>query len=86
MFTQPSVNKIASAYQGNPEPLAQKVDQDKKQNGGVIPKDLRQLMASYDLAQGKQHAGIHGASPDFKISCTLRRSSSLKAGWPVCAP
>jgi hypothetical protein len=61
MFTQPSVNKIASAYKGNPEPLAQKVEQDKKQNGGVIPRDLRQLMASYDLAQGKQHAGIQAA-------------------------
>lgn len=58
MFTQPSVNKIASAYKGNPEPLAEKVEQDRKQNGGVIPSDLRQLMASYDLAQGKQHAGI----------------------------
>ena len=61
MFTQPSVNKIASAYKGNPAPLDQKVDQDRKQNGGVIPKDLRQLMASYDLAQGKQHAGIQAA-------------------------
>jgi hypothetical protein len=61
MFTQPSVNKIASTYKGNPEPLAQKVEQDKKQNGGVIPRDLRQLMASYDLAQGKQHAGIQAA-------------------------
>ena len=61
MFTQPSVNKIASTYKGNPEPLAQKVEQDRKQNGGVIPSDLRQLMASYDLAQGKQHAGIQAA-------------------------
>ena len=61
MFTQPSVNKIASAYKGNPEPLAEKVEQDRKQNGGVIPSDLRQLMASYDLAQGKQHAGIQAA-------------------------
>jgi hypothetical protein len=61
MFTQPSVNQIASTYKGNPEPLAQKVEQDKKQNGGVIPRDLRQLMASYDLAQGKQHAGIQAA-------------------------
>jgi hypothetical protein len=61
MFTQPSVNQIASTYKGNPAPLAQKVEQDRKQNGGVIPKDLRQLMASYDLAQGKQHAGIQAA-------------------------
>ena len=61
MFTQPSVNEIASTYKGNPAPLDQKVDQDRKQNGGVIPKDLRQLMASYDLAQGKQHAGIQAA-------------------------
>ena len=60
MFTQPSVNQIASAYQGNPAPLAQKVDQDKKQHGG-IPSDLRQLMASFDLAQGRQHAGIQAA-------------------------
>jgi len=57
MFTQPTVNKIASTYQGNPAPLARKVDQDKKQNGG-IPKDLRQLMALNDIATGKQSAGI----------------------------
>jgi len=57
MFTQPTVNKIASTYQGNPEPLARKVDQDKKQNGG-IPKDLRQLMALNDIVTGKQSAGI----------------------------
>jgi hypothetical protein len=60
MFTQPSPEKIASAYQGNPAPLARKVDQDKKQNGG-IPKDLRQLMALNDIAQGKQAAGIDQA-------------------------
>ena len=57
MFTQPSVNQIASTYQGNPAPLARKVDQDKKQNGG-IPSDLRQLMALNDIAQGKNSAGI----------------------------
>ena len=60
MFTQPTVNKIASAYQGNPAPLARKVDQDKKQNGG-IPNDLRQLMALNDIAQGKQSVGIDQA-------------------------
>jgi hypothetical protein len=60
MFTQPSVNQIASAYQGNPAPLARKVDQDKKQNGG-IPKDLRQLMALNDIATGEQNAGISQA-------------------------
>ena len=60
MFTQPTVNKIASTYQGNPAPLARKVDQDKKQNGG-IPKDLRQLMALNDIATGKQNAGISQA-------------------------
>jgi hypothetical protein len=60
MFTQPSVNQIASTYQGNPAPLARKVDQDKKQNGG-IPKDLRQLMALNDIAEGKQAVGIQQA-------------------------
>jgi hypothetical protein len=40
--------------------LARKVDQDKKQNGG-IPKDLRQLMALNDIAQGKQAVGIDQA-------------------------
>jgi hypothetical protein len=60
MFTQPTVNKIASAYQGNPAPLARKVDQDKKQNNG-IPNDLRQLMALNDIAQGKQSVGIDQA-------------------------
>ena len=60
MFTQPSVNQIASAYKGNPAPLAQKVDQDKKQNGG-IPNDLRQLMALNDIVQGKKSAWIDQA-------------------------
>jgi hypothetical protein len=60
MFTQPSPEKIASAYVGNPAPLARKVDQDKKQNGG-IPRDLRQLIALNDIAQGKQSAGIDQA-------------------------
>jgi hypothetical protein len=60
MFTQPSINQITSAYQGNPAPLARKVDQDKKQNGG-IPKDLRQLMALNDIATGQQNAGISQA-------------------------
>jgi hypothetical protein len=60
MFTQPSPEKIASTYQGNPAPLARKVDQDKKQNGG-IPKDLRQLMALNDIAEGKEAMGIQQA-------------------------
>jgi len=60
MFTPPSVNQIASAYKGNPAPLAQKVDQDRKQNGG-IPSDLRQLMALNDIAQGKKSAGVDQA-------------------------
>jgi hypothetical protein len=56
MFTPPSVNQIASTYKGNPAPLNAKVDTDRKQNGG-IPKDLRQLMAAYDLSQGRQNMG-----------------------------
>ena len=60
MFTQPSVNQIASTYATQPAPLAQKVDQDKKQNGG-IPNDLRQLMALNDIVQGKKSAGIDQA-------------------------
>ncbi|MEI8286545.1 MAG: hypothetical protein WCG15_04515, partial [Actinomycetes bacterium] len=60
MFTQPSVNQIASAYQGNPAPLAQKVNADKKQNGG-IPQDLRQLLALNDITQGRNAMGIQQA-------------------------
>jgi hypothetical protein len=60
MFTQPSVNQITSAYQGNPAPLARKVDQDKKQNNG-IPQDLRQLLALNDITQGRQNMGIQQA-------------------------
>ena len=60
MFTQPTVNQIASTYKGNPAPLNAKVDQDRKQNGG-IPQDLRQLMAAYDLSQGRQNMGIQQA-------------------------
>jgi len=60
MFTPPSVNQIASAYQGNPAPLAQKVDQDKKQHGG-IPQDLRQLLALNDITQMREGAGLQAA-------------------------
>jgi hypothetical protein len=60
MFTPPSINQIASTYKGNPAPLNAKVDQDRKQNGG-IPSDLRQLMAAYDLSQGRQNMGIQQA-------------------------
>ena len=60
MFTPPSVNQIASAYKGNPAPLNAKVDTDRKKNGG-IPSDLRQLMAAYDLSQGRQNMGIQQA-------------------------
>lgn len=60
MFTQPTVNQITSAYQGNPAPLAQKVDRDKKQHGG-IPQDLRQLLALNDITQGRENMGIQQA-------------------------
>ena len=60
MFTPPSINQIASTYKGNPAPLNAKVNQDRKQNGG-IPQDLRQLMAAYDLSQGRQNMGIQQA-------------------------
>jgi len=60
MFTQPSVNQIASTYQGNPAPLAQKVDTDKKKNGG-IPQDLRQLLALNDITEGRNAMGIQQA-------------------------
>jgi hypothetical protein len=60
MMNPPSVNQIASAYQGNPAPLAQKVDQDKKQHGG-IPQDLRQLLALNDITTMRNGAGIQAA-------------------------
>ena len=60
MFTPPSVNQIASTYQGNPAPLAQKVNVDKQRNGG-IPQDLRQLLALNDITQGRNAMGIQQA-------------------------
>lgn len=60
MLTQPSVNQITKAYTGNPAPLARKVDQDKKQHGG-IPQDLRQLLALNDITKGREAMGINQA-------------------------
>ena len=60
MFTKPSVNQIEQAYTGNYQPLAQKVDQDKKQHGG-IPHDLRQLLALNDLITNQNAGGIQQA-------------------------
>ena len=60
MFTQPSVNQIASTYQVKPAPLAQKVEADKKQHGG-IPQDLRQLLALNDITEGRNAMGIQQA-------------------------
>lgn len=60
MFTPPSVNQISSAYLGNPQPLAQKVEKDKQQHGG-IPQDLRQLLALNDITEGRNAVGIQQA-------------------------
>ena len=60
MFTKPSVNQIEQAYTGNYQPLAAKVEQDKKQHGG-IPHDLRQLLALNDIMQNRESAGIQQA-------------------------
>jgi hypothetical protein len=59
-MSNPTVNQIASAYKFQPDKLGQKVEQDKKQNGG-LPKDLRQLMAFNDIATGRQNMGIQQA-------------------------
>jgi hypothetical protein len=60
MFKPPSVNQITSAYTGRMPQLAQRVEQDKKANGG-IPQDLRQLMALNDMTQAGNSAGIQSA-------------------------
>jgi len=60
MFTKPSVSQIEQAYTGNYQPLAAKVEQDKKQHGG-IPHDLRQLLALNDIMQNRESAGIQQA-------------------------
>ena len=60
MFTKPSVSQIEQAYTGNYQPLAAKVEQDKKQHGG-IPHDLRQLLALNDIMENRESAGIQQA-------------------------
>ena len=60
MFTKPSVNQITKTYVGQPAPLQAKVDQDKKQHGG-IPQDLRQLLALNDITDIRENAGIQAA-------------------------
>ena len=90
MFTQPSVNQIASTYATQPAPLARKVDQDKKQNGG-IPKDLRQLMALNDIAEGKEAMGIQQAlqiptnMPTVAQSTQQLAQQALRACKACCA-
>jgi hypothetical protein len=59
-MSNPTVNQIESAYQFQPQKLGQKVEQDKRQNGG-LPRDLRQLMALNDINQGNQNMGIQQA-------------------------
>ena len=60
MMNPPSVNQITKTYMGQPAPLEAKVDQDKKQHGG-IPQDLRQLLALNDINNVRQGAGIQAA-------------------------
>lgn len=60
MMNPPSVNQITKTYMGQPAPLEAKVDQDKKQHGG-IPQDLRQLLALNDITQMREGAGIQAA-------------------------
>ena len=84
MFTPPTVNKIASTYQVHPAPLARKVGQDQKQNGG-IPRDLRQLMALNDIAQGKQSAGISQALQIPTDMPTVAQSTQQQAQQAIQA-
>lgn len=84
MFTQPSVNQIASTYATQPAPLARKVDQDKKQNGG-IPKDLRQLMALNDIAAGKNAVGIQQALQIPTNMPTVAQSTQQQAQQAIQA-
>jgi hypothetical protein len=60
MMNPPSVNQITKTYMGQPAPLEAKVDQDKKQHGG-IPSDLRQLLALNDITEMRDGAGIQSA-------------------------
>ena len=50
MIKSPSVNQIQSAYTGRMPQLNQRVENDKKEHGG-IPQDLRALMAKSDMEQ-----------------------------------
>jgi len=84
MFTPPAVNQIAKAYRGNPEPLNAKVEADKKKNGG-IPQDLRQLMAAYDIAQGRNAAGIQQALQTPTDMPTVAQSTQQQAQQAIQA-
>ena len=79
---QPTVNQIESAYQLQPQKLGQKVEQDKKQNGG-LPKDLRQLMAFNDIAEGRQNMGIQQALQAPTNMPTVAQSIQERARPPV---
>lgn len=84
MFTPPSVNQITKAYSTNTAPLARKVDQDKKQNGG-IPKDLRQLLALNDIANNKNAMGVQQALQIPTNMPTVAQSLQQKAQQAIQA-
>jgi hypothetical protein len=58
--------------------LAQRVDQDKKANGG-IPQDLRQLLALNDMTQAGNNAGIQAALNQPQNPPTVAQSIQQRA-------
>jgi hypothetical protein len=62
MIGQPSVNDLASMFQGNPGPLQAKVNQDMQgQPPGTLPKDLRDLLA-LQIVTNEQDAAKRNAA------------------------
>jgi hypothetical protein len=64
--------------------LAQRVDQDKKANGG-IPQDLRQLMALNDMTQVGNNAGIQAALNQPQNPPTVAESIKQRAQQAIQA-
>lgn len=78
------INKLADMFMGNPQPLAQKVEQAQKQTPpGQIPPDLAEALALQQIQEAHQHAqnqqAMQAGGPQQTVMDKLRQLTGTVA-------
>ena len=88
------INRLADLFMGNPQPLAQKVEQAQKQTPpGQIPPDLEEAIALQQIQKAHQHAqngqALQAGGPQLSVVQKLKQALAQvqnQGGTPPGAP